>query len=570
MANINGRVSGRGGGVNVNGRVTPSVIPNHITASAAALTKIAALTEKSKTTALIIPVLGDSNHTPGTFNAARWERDNFARLLDQQMAWMRGNSTSMTEALMGPQTQVIKFSTMGNATANSAVDTPWHPDMKRVIGEPRTTLGPSQGPYGSLGGWTAFDNPANTNRFIGFIVDRTSTGEDWELNMDRVAVKYWGGATGQTFPVANNTPVKANGTAYTAGAYTGNPTTFTLNIVDLTGIDVTTIPAGGWNEADATCIALKTAILAVVPTATVTVNPMFGTSGANMPGFLSAWCAGMTAGKKWAVTLEVADGASNMGAYFEYLILDDSTRVGGVKIIDESHSGNAITVREWRRKNATTGVNDATFGVDPFTGSFTTCCYAAPSFAAPVLMFNENTYGISGWFGASGWDDATTTQHNILGLDAVVIPLYVNDLNASSFYPVAIQAYVDDQIKQIARTNSGAMAIFCLPPCPGWSGGDNNRDNWFTGNGGARAKDSAFRDAVKAAVAATNSNAIVMDHQAFYGNVAPTVLKGRIGHFGTYKRETADPIDTSHYKTPTWQMLAAKDISDLFRSYCYQ
>ena len=540
-----------------------SSLPAHIDVRGGALAKIKALTELSKTTPLQVITLSDSNGTPGTFTPDTWDRGNFARILDRRLAWTRGNTTAVSEAVLGPQLQVIKFSTMGNSPVNSAVDTPWHPKSRKLIFEPRTILGPFGQSYKSLGGITAFDDPAKTNRQIGFLIDRTSSGDDWERNMDQVAVGYFGrGNSDQVIGITTNGAVKADGTNFAGTNYSGLYSTFTLSIHDVTGIDFSTIPTSGWDETNAACIAIKAACSAVGATATLTINPAFG-AGAAMPGYLSNWLGGMTADKKWLIKLATPD-ASTMGAWLEYLVLRNSSITGGAHVWDMAYSGNALNHCEWKRYN-NDGSPDPTWSSEP--GDFLTDTYVRSELCARLLMRGENSYGsITNFSNKSAWSSAT---HNMPGLHVAIINLFVNDLNSSFAMPQVMFNHAYNLIQQVVRVNPGAVVIFNLPPCPGYAGGDNIRDNHFTGTGGARAKDSTFRDQIKSASASFPNNAVVIDYQAKYGNIAPTVLKSRIGHFGTFKREASDPIDIDHFKVSTWQAPSAQDISDLFSSWCY-
>lgn len=544
-------------------------VPPHVIASPAVLTKVKAISELAKTTPIQMIVLGDSNQVGGVFNSSDWIRDSFARELDRQMSWLRSNSDAMTQEILGPQTQVIKFSTMGNAYTNSSQSTPWHPYMRRIIGEPRTALGPVTNPCKPTAGWTIFPDPSiATNRFIGLIVDRTATGMDYERNMDRVAVMYRGVGAGQPAQVSTGFAIKANGVDTGQAGYSNSCSPFTIDIRDLTtaGIDTTTILATGWDEANATCIAMKAAILAITPTATKTIDPAFG-AGGGMDGFLSAWVSGMTANKKWCVTLRCPDGAGLGGGELQALVLNNSTIAGGIWTWDMSFSGHAISQMEWRRRDPD-GSPNSSKGLDPFSGDFLTCNYAAPGLAGKVLMRGENTPAQTGFYQASTWAAATATQHQTNGLHIVVCSLLVNDISGQVNSPTYIQNTCDDMIKQVVRVNPGAVVIFNLPPCQGFTGGNNVRDNFFTGST-VTWTDGQFRAAIKAAVAANSANAIYIDYQAVYGNKAPTVLKAQLGHFGIYKRQAADPIDVLHVKPPCWQEPSASDIGMLFKCWCY-
>jgi hypothetical protein len=418
-----------------------------------------------------------------------------------------------------------------------------------------------------MGGYCTFDNPANTARWFGFIVDRTASGEDWEKYMDRVAVGFFGRGNsdkgaGVTTGLANN----PNGSTYGGPNYSGLCSVVTIKLIDITSVDLSAIPSGGWDAADAGCIAIKAAIDALSPTVTSTFDPRFG-SGESLPGYLTNWLSGMTANKKWLVQLSVADGAG-MGAWIEYITLNNSTISGGVCIWDFAYSGNAISQCEWKRYN-NDGTPMASWSGD--VGDFVTDAYVRPSLLARTTMRAENSYGtITNYSGRSSW---ATGVHNAPGLDAVVVSLLANDVGNSSLMPLAIYNHAYNLIQQVVRANPEAVVIFNAMPCiaSNVGGGDFNRDYFFAdaNHVKVRATWKEFLDAIRNAIAQFPSNALLLDYQGFYGNVAPTVLKGRIGHFGTYKRENGDPIDPLHTKISTWQLISAQDIGRLFSTYCY-
>ena len=149
--------------------------------------------------------------------------------------------------------------------------------------------GPLSNPSPSVGGVALFsgnsvtgvDSIAVNNRFIGFVIDRTATGEPWEKNMTRVALSYWAGA-GQNTP-SSTSYSKIDGSAANV-SYGGAYSSFTFDLYDLTGIDLSGIPSTGWNATNAACISIKAAIIALTPYATRTVTAKGG--GASKPGLM--------------------------------------------------------------------------------------------------------------------------------------------------------------------------------------------------------------------------------------------------------------------------------------------
>jgi hypothetical protein len=533
-----------------------SVISDHISISANAAVKIRNLVQTSKTSRIHGVMIADSNGGSYIGTLARFSKDNFARQLDRNLEWLRGNVDFQTNDTFLPQSQVIMLGTWGLGKSVATPDLPWHPEQKRLIGDFSVALGPFGSPHSEVAGNTRFLGPSVSNRFIGFIVDRTNNGQEWERMMNRVAVRFYQGTTGQTIAQG---PTASDGTSYVGGAYSGPFSTFTMELRDVSAIDFSTIPSTGWSSSNPACASIKSAIMALTPYATLAVNPTIG-GAAPKPGLTSPWLSGILPNAKTLVTLRVADGAG-MGSLFTSLILDDSTRTGGVSVYGYDTSGRSLQSLEWRRTNMN-GTDAA--GFSGGVSDFVTSNYAMPSLASSLLMWGENTYSRSGYFGGF------TGTHNVIGLDFAVLALSINDISGTTAVPLVLYKKVKEICEQCTLVNPNVVLFFVLPPCIGFAGGDNVRDNWYTGSGGVRATNTEFYDEIKRAAGEFPDNAIVMDFQKFYGDIAPTALKSRLGHFGVYRRASSDPIDVLHFKPSCWLSLAAAHIGDLFRSTSFQ
>ena len=169
-------------------------VPGHITASAAVLTRLKTHLEEAKTVRKHHVVIGDSNCGSFAGTGTKFKRDNFVRQMAIQTNWLINGAASGDA--MEPLTQTIHFAPMGLTQANAVSDLPWHRTQRRWIGDMAYFAGPLTNPAPSVGGWAQFSGNSTTgvdsipvnNRFIGFIIDRTATGEPWERNMTRVAL----------------------------------------------------------------------------------------------------------------------------------------------------------------------------------------------------------------------------------------------------------------------------------------------------------------------------------------------------------------------------------------------
>ena len=530
------------------------IVPQHITASNSVLTKLKTILEDAKTLRKHHVVIGDSNCGSFAGTGTKFRRDNFTREMAIQTNWLI-NGVSSGDA-MEPLTQTVHFAPMGLSQANAVSDLPWHATQRRWIGDMAYFAGPLVNPSPSVGGWAQFsgnsttgvDSIAVNNRFIGFIIDRTATGEPWERNMTRVALAYWAGAGQST--TNSSSYSKLNGSAATVN-FSGLFSSFTFELRDLTGIDLSGIPSNGWDATNAACIAIKTAVNALTPYATRTVTAKGG--GAAKPGMVDGWLDGILADKKTLVTIKVADGTI-MGANFETLTFDNGAQTAGMSFHDHTYSGHAYQNRLERIRCDANGVNTAGFSSMDLT-DFQTTNYVYPGLIGAILKFGENTYARPGYFGGNAG------PHLVMGLDMVTIALLPNDMGQKA---IVLYRKISELIPEVLRVNPNAVIQIVIPPCPAWAGGDNVRDNYFNGiNTNTNERYSFMRSRIKEACALYSGNTIVIDLQQYYGDLAPTVLKGRLGHLGLYTRQTGDPIDTLHFKSSTYTSVIASQWNQL-------
>ena len=543
--------------VTVNGvtlTATVPVVPPHITANNSTLTKLKTILEEAKTLRKHHVVIGDSNCGSFTGTGTRFKRDNWVRQMATQTNWLI-NSVASGD-LMEPLTQTIHFAPMGLSQANATPDLPWHSTQRRWIGDMAYFAGPLSNPSPSVGGVALFsgnsvtgvDSIAVNNRFIGFVIDRTATGEPWEKNMTRVALSYWAGA-GQNTP-SSTSYSKIDGSAANV-SYGGAYSSFTFDLYDLTGIDLSGIPSTGWNATNAACISIKAAIIALTPYATRTVTAKGG--GASKPGMVDGWLDGILANKKTLVALRVADGTI-MGAQFDSLTFDNGAQTAGMSFHDHTYSGHAYQNRLERIRCGASG-EDTPGWSSMDLGDFITTNYVYPGLIGAILKFGENTYARPGYFGGNAG------PHLVMGLDMVTIALLPNDINQKA---IVLYRKISELIGEVLRVNPNAVVQIVIPPCPAFSGGNNIRDNYYTGSTTSTGETYAFiRQRIKEACTLYKNNTIVIDLQQYYGDIAPTVLKGRLGHLGLYSRQTGDPIDTLHYKSSTYTTVIASQWNQL-------
>jgi hypothetical protein len=528
-------------------------LPSHITASKAVLTNIKALLEDAKTNRKHHVVIGDSNCGSFSGTGTKFKRDNFVRQMAIQTNWLI-NGASSGDA-MEPLTQTIHFAPMGLTQANAVSDLPWHVTQRRWIGDMCYFAGPLSNPSPSVGGLAQFSGNSSTgvdsiavnNRLIGFIIDRTATGEPWEKNMTRVALGYWAGSGQPT--IASTTYAKINGTSATV-SFSGAYSSFTFELRDLTGIDLSGIPSTGWDATDAACIAIKAAVNALTPYATRTVTAKG--SGAAKPGMVDGWLDGILADKKTLVTLKVADGTI-MGAAFETLTFDNGVQTAGMSFHDHTFSGHAYQNKLERIRCDADGVDVAGWS-NLALNDFITTNYVYPGLIGSILKFGENTYARASYFGGNAG------PHLVMGLDMVTIALLPNDINQKA---IVLYRKISELIAEVIRVNPNAIVQIVIPPCPA---ANPTRDGYYLGTIGP-AETYAFRQQrIKEACALYPSNTVVIDLQQYYGNLAPTVLKGRLGHLGLYSRQTGDPIDPLHMKSSTYTSVVAAQTALIYNA----
>lgn len=528
-----------------------TIVPPHITATPSALTKLKTILEDAKTVRKHHVVIGDSNCGSFAGTGTKFKRDNFTRQMSVATNWLI--NVAGTADSIEPLTQTVHFAPMGLAQANAVTDLPWHATQRRWIGDMCYVAGPLTAPSPSVGGAALFSGHSSStvpvnNRFMGFIIDRTSTGEPWEKNMTRVALRYYAGA-GQNVSFASGMS-KIDGSAF-SGSLSGAYSTFTIDLRDLTGIDLSGIPSTGWDASNAACIAIKTSVTALSPYATLTINAIGG--GAEKPGMLSSWVSGILDSKKTLVTISIADSTS-MGAKFETLTFDNGSQTAGMSFHDHTFSGHSYQSRLERIRCDADGVDSAGFSSMSLT-DFQTTNYVYPGLIGSILNFGENTYARATFFGGN------SGPHNILGLDVVTIALLPNDMNQKA---IVVYRKISEMLAEIVRVNANAVVQIVIPPCPAWSGGDNVRDNYYNGiNTTTNEKYSFMRQRIKAACSLYPANTIVIDLQQYYGDIAPTMLKGRLGHLGLYTRQTGDPIDTLHIKSSVYTSVVAAQWAQL-------
>ena len=526
---------------------TPSIVPQHITASAGSLTKLKTILEDAKTLRKHHVVIGDSNCGSFAGTGTTFKRDNFVRQMASQTNWLINGAASA--AAMEPLTQTVHFAPMGLSQANAVSDLPWHTTQRRWIGDMAYAAGPLTAPAPSVGGAALFSGhsastvPVN-NRFMGFIIDRTSTGEPWEKNMTRVALRYYAGS-GQNVAFGSGMS-KIDGSAF-SGALSGAYSTFTFDLRDLTGIDLSGIPSTGWDASNAACIAIKTAVTALSPYATLTINAIGG--GAEKPGMLSSWVSGILDNKKTLVTLSIADSTS-MGAKFETLTFDNGSQTAGMSFHDHTYSGHSYQSRLERIRCDADGVDSAGFSSMALT-DFQTTNYVYPGLIGSILNFGENTYARPTFFGGN------SGPHNILGLDMVTIALLPNDITQKA---IVLYRKISEMLAEVVRVNPNAVVQIVIPPCVA---GNPTRDGYYLGTLGPTETYAFRRQRIKEACALYPLNTIVIDLQQYYGDLAPTALKARLGHLGLYSRQSADPIDLLHIKSSTYTSVIAAQFAQL-------
>lgn len=517
----------------------------------------------------------------------------------------------------------IKPSTPGINPSNGYVEAPWHPSRpggRRWFGNMRTNVG-------GLGQQPLHDCVSilpTTADWCGFLVDRTSTGEFWETNKTRANIVYSirGGNPDLSVTMAG-APIGADGTSY-PGFVSPNllHSPFFLELVDVTGeleadygtkaayssqIINPVIGASSWpgvmhgfrspwsgtiTDAKKTLVRIRAYQYSTMklsnPAGTsltleyngstqVVASPSTGTIQTALNTLASGhfsvsnigtniWVINSTVTRYGGggalipvtITAGTATCIDNSGACaFTGIGLADSATAGFWMHGLES-SGGRESEMSVRVHNAD-GTPHATNGVSP--GMYQ---QAFGLYASRIGMFFENSYGQ-----AEHPNNATyaTASHTAMGLDILTIVLTINSM-ANGITPAFFKAkYLDVVSRLDARTGSDeTVVIIHFPPCiEGALSG--TRDEYFTRTDGFNVND--FRAALMEVQAAYPATVIVVDHQARYGNVAPSVMKARYGKGGYGRTGTTNQTDPLHFGNDQYAIKVADVTVDLCMRECY-
>ena len=285
----------------------------------------------------------------------------------------------------------------------------------------------------------------------------------------------------------------------------------------------------------------------VTPYATRTVTAKG--SGAAKPGMVDGWLDGILADKKTLVTIAVADGTI-MGANFETLTFDNGAQTAGMSFHDHTFSGHAYQNRLERIRCDANGADTPGWS-SLALNDFITTNYVYPGLIGSILKFGENTYARAGYFGGN------SGPHLAMGLDMVTIALLPNDINQKA---IVLYRKISELLAEVVRVNPNAVVQIVIPPCVG---NDPVRDSHYLGTGSTGETYAFRRQRIKEACALYSANAIVIDLQQYYGDIAPTALKARLGHLGLYSRQAGDPIDLLHMKSSTYTSVIAAQWAQL-------
>ncbi|HLO99260.1 MAG TPA: hypothetical protein VK171_11745 [Fimbriimonas sp.] len=605
--------------------------PSFVTMAPAAKAKLLRKRELARTAQLVGVVVGDSNSTPGNFNDTTWTEGNPTRLLDQKLQALRNNDPA------GPQNDpfqlfFVKVGTMGNDAVNSPTDTPWHPDNGKWFGDRLITLGPSLSPSRTTGGWTHFMGPTVSDRYMGWVVDRTATGKDYEVNKTKVAVKYSVRGNVDQSIASGGSQVDQDGVTYSGGAFSGYYSSFLLELVDITGVA----------EADYDTTAAY---------ASQVIEPRFGT-GASLPGVVSPFLGTITDGIQTLVRLRPIAGQSQLVAWSGTPTAGTRTfTYGGNTTSALAYNASSGTIRTALEALPSIGAGNiavnslgtgfifnfqgtmngaartAFTATDSITGATTVISQTSMGSIFEGLILtddlstgvgvldhafsgasddsleynrksalgvNDATFGVPGFsrdyyartsastkiymylrneYNQSDFTNFATyaaLSHTVIGLDFVCHALTINNIgNDVDDMPAKLQALLTENVSRLdALTGNDEVVYFVVIP-PCIAGDEDERDEYYDGSGDARTSWSEVAQAYYNVQALYPGTVIIVDCQKMLGDLSPTEVKERIGHMGTYMAEADDPIDPLHFKPHAYQARWTEHVARCFDTYCY-
>lgn len=600
------------------GQAKSSLIPNYVVANKGALTKLKNKAERSKTNLINIAFLADSNCAGynGT-NAKNFWDAWIPNKIDIGLQSWRNNVNGGPQNVQSSYLEV-KLVPPGIDPINGYVEAPWHPSRPgghRWFGNMVT----NPGGLGDLPTHDHFAIITATGSWCGFVVDRTSTGEDWESNKTRASLIYSIRGGNPDIPVTTAGNLYGpDGTLYPTYASPNllhSP--FLLELVDVTSVaptDYGTTSAYDWQV----------------------VNPVIGAAGwpGVLFGFRTPWSGTIMPNKKTLVRIRAyANTAIKLTASATGFVLKYGANTATVNSLSTSavqtamdsiagsgqftvsnigtntwvlnstsvrHSGGGVltpvvifsgsaTITDvsgacafaglaladgstngiWMHGLESSGANEKEMAIrlhkddgslDPVKGvSPGMYQYVFGSYASRIGMLIENSFGQPEH---PNYATYATASHTPPGLDILVTALLINSMGNSTVSPAYVQAkYMDVAARLDAYSgNAEKVLIIHIPPCVEGAL-STNRDDFYTRADGKNFND--WRSAILQVQAAYPNTVIVIDHQKRLGDVAPSVMKSRYGKAGFGRGANTNQTNPLHFGNDQYGQKVAQTTVDL-------
>lgn len=483
-------------------------LPTSVYAKTDGIQKAIRILTRAKVTAQVnLGLTGDSN-SYGYGIYAEWNK-NWSNYLYEVLSPLQpGASDKIATYSVQPYGYGV------SVVANIPTDNPSHPVNGRWFGTMPVAVGPFSFPQMTYSGGATFNNSTiGGQRVAGYLHCRTAErGKVFEENKDRCRIVYGIGqdaatSGGNPFPVGAN-PRGLRGETLTQALFGASFGTVTVDVMDATGVaDPNTLLTGG------------------TPLQTFTITAGFNGRAFCSGGLICNTEIQLPANKD--VLIRMTPDATSSGFILEALQFYQSGLTTGVQIWDRAVSGRGFGNSRSRRRNASTGAVDPSFGVDGalrdifdrpgFVEHFEAMKFAAPYTDAPVT-FQQSYQNGNLTAGASHFNP---------NAQIFLVRLLINDLAGGAGDGLeCIKQYVRDHVlflNQFNTSSTESVYILDVPPVrPGLDAGTlDERNKWYYGIGTARFKYSDLISALKSVVDEFPATMILHDSQEALGNLPP-------------------------------------------------
>lgn len=495
------------GGSPVYQTISGVTLPLSVYAQTSGIDKLKRILTRAMSTAQVhAVVIGDSNgYAYGKY--AEWNK-NWCNYLYESLAPLQPNASDKIASYV-----VQPYGYGVSTLTDIPTDNPSHPVNARWYGTMVINAGPNTFPQTAFSGGAVFNNSTiGGQRVAGYLHCRTTTRQrTFEENKDRCRIIYGIGqdvatSGGNPYAIPSN-PRGLVGTTITQSAFNATFGTVTVDVMDATGVsDPNTLLVGG------------------TPLSTITI-----TGGILNRTFVSGGLisAELTLPADKDVLIRMTPDATSSGFILEGMQFYNASLTTGIQLWDRCVSGRGFRNTRSRRRDATTGVVDPTYGID---GSLRDI-FERPGFVAnfEAFKFNAPYTNSAATFQQTyqlGSLTASVSHYNP-GAQVWMVRLLINDLsNSLSERVECLKQYVRDHVLFLDQFNTDStecVYILDVPPCrPGLDASTlDERNKWYYGIGDSRFLYSDLIAALKTVVDEYPGTMILHDSHQAIGALPP-------------------------------------------------